>query len=58
MFEIIFPLMSSSELRQAADMLLELPVQAIHHMISLLPPHEVARVKQAFELNVTKSSGS
>jgi len=58
MFEIIFPNMSSSELRQAADMLLELPVQAIHHMISLLPPHEVARVKQAFELNVTKSSGS
>ncbi len=59
LFEIMFPRMSSSELRQAADMLLELPVQAIHHMISLVPPHDVARVKQAFdEFNVTKSLGS
>lgn len=59
LFELIFPRMSSSELRQAADMLLELPVQAIHHMISMLPPQDVARANHAFdELNVTKSSGS
>jgi hypothetical protein len=46
MLESLFPMLSSSDLRQTADMWLDLPVQEIHNLLCRLPTDDVARAKE------------
>jgi hypothetical protein len=45
----MFPMLSSSQLAQTAEMLMDLPVEIIHHMICQLPMEDVIRAEQAIK---------
>jgi hypothetical protein len=58
MFQRIWPLMSSEEAEQAAEMMSHLPMLEIHRMVSQLQPEQVARARQANVLKGTRDPGS
>jgi hypothetical protein len=47
--QAMFPMMSSSAAKGTADMLLDVPVHELHHMVTRLSDEDVARTMQVIE---------